>query len=474
MKPVIVWFRRDLRVDDHPALTHAASSGAPVVPLFIFDSDLIRRIPSDGAAFDFQAECLRDLDKSLRTLGGRLVCRHGSALECHRRLIDELRPAALCFNRDYDPSNAERDAAVMKLWQDRGLEVRTFHDVVVHEPGTVLTGQQKPYVVFTPFANKWKSLARGKPLAKPGPFTSPEISPGSILGAAELGRTVSIPDRFARGGETEALSIWRRFRSRRIETYETDRDFPGTDGTSRLSPYLRFGCISPRRIIDDLEPALAEPATAAGTSRFLDELIWREFYITVLHHFPRLRETNYRQEFDRLLWRFDSQQFEAWKEGRTGFPLVDAGMRQLNRTGWMHNRVRMVVASFLVKDLMHDWKLGEQVFEEKLIDIEKASNNGGWQWAASTGVDPRPLRIFNPELQAKRFDPEGTYIRKFVPELKNVPSRFLYAPQTMPSILQKEIQCVIGRDYPSPIVRHREASERFKSAFLEMKEYTRR
>jgi len=466
VRPVIVWFRRDLRVDDNPALFHASREGGPVLPLFIFDADLIGRLPSDGAAFDFQAECLNDLRKNIASLGGTLVLRHGTPLEVHKALIETVSPRALFFNRDYDPAATERDTLVRNLWEYHGLEVRSFRDVVQLEPAEVLTDQAAPYVVFTPYSRKWKSIAREAPVGKPDPIRAPVLDPGVILDARGLGRTVSIAEPAARGGETEARAVWRRFRTGRLENYDSDRNFPGTEGTSRLSPYLRFGCIAVSRLVSDLT---GQPALPGGSERFLDELIWRDFYISVLSHFPRLKESNYRSEFDHLPWNFDDGLFAAWKEGRTGYPIVDAGMRQLNRTGWMHNRVRMIVASFLTKDLMHDWKLGEKVFEEKLLDIETASNNGGWQWAASTGVDPRPLRIFNPALQAKRFDPEGVYIRTYVPELRGVPPRFLFSPSEMPPTLQKDVGCIIGRNYPAPVVNHKEAAERYKAVFISMK-----
>lgn len=214
--------------------------------------------------------------------------------------------------------------------------------------------------------------------------------------------------------------------------------------------------------------AAASPVHKESIKKFVDELIWREFYQAVLYHFPGLVHSSYREEFDSMPWKFSAKQFDAWKEGRTGYPIVDAGMRQLNQTGWMHNRVRMVVASFLTKDMRHDWRKGAAYFEEKLMDIETASNNGGWQWSASSGVDPKPLRIFNPRLQSERFDPQGTYIRQYVPELRRVPATFIHAPYTMPPLLQKELGCIIGRDYPKPIVDHRSASAEYKRIFASL------
>ncbi len=477
MRPIIVWFRRDLRIDDNTALYHASKTSAPVVPLFIFDTELIKRLPSDGAAFDFQADALRELKQSIATLGGNLILRHGKVLDVHKWIIQELQPSALFINRDYEPYAIERDAQVAKLYQSNGIEVKTFKDIVLQEPHEVLTGEGRPYVVFTPFANTWKRLPTPPPLGKPAVFRTPDMTSGGILGATELKKSVRIPEPAFKGGESEARKMWKAFLSRRISEYESGRNTPGIDGTSRMSPYLRFGCVSVRRLANDcrsLQNSLSKGEATLGASigKYIDELIWREFYQSVLFHFPRLLDSNYRQEFDRMPWKFNEKLFEAWKKGRTGFPLVDAGMRELNRTGWMHNRVRMVVASFLTKDMMHDWRLGEKYFEEKLMDIETASNNGGWQWAASTGVDPRPLRIFNPRLQAERFDPDGAYIKHYVPELKGVPVKFIHAPHEMTPMEQNECGMIVGKDYPEPIVDHASASAAYKKGFSQMKQKT--
>ena len=467
MKPVVVWFRRDLRIDDNPALFAASRTGAPVVPLFILDTDLIDgKLPSDGAAFDFQAESLEDLDRSLEQLGGRLICRKGSPVDVHRRLIEEIEPAALYYNLDYDPASRTRDDAVERLWRESGLEVRPSHDIVQHAPDEVLTGSGKPYVVFTPYSRKWRQMPKESPLGKPDRFTTPSLDAAPVARSVDLNRERLITEPVVRGGETEAQLAWRRFRKRRLYTYDRDRNFPGTEATSVLSPYLRFGCISVRRMLDDLAGInVGTSADRAGIDRYTDQLIWREFYIAVLHHFPHLRTRNFREKFDRFGWETDERMLESWKNGMTGYPLVDAGMRQLRQSGWMHNRVRMVVASFLTKDLMIDWRKGEAWFEKLLLDCEPASNNGGWQWAASTGVDPKPLRVFNPVLQSRRFDPEGTYISRWVPELKAVPVRFLHTPWEMTPALQEETSFRIGRDYPYPIVDHKSAAQRFKEAY---------
>jgi len=473
MGPIIVWFRRDLRVDDHAALYHATRVGLPVVPLFVSDTELTRRLPPDGAAFNFLTEALAELRKNLKALGGELMTRRGKVLEVHKTLLKELQPQAIYFNRDYEPSSIEQDSKIEELYRKSGVEVQTFKDTLVHEPSEVLTGDGKPFVVFTPFANAWKKLSHPAPFGEARRFTTAKLASDGILGAGELKREVSIPSPVLPGGEKQANRRWRMFLSRKIGSYATNRDLPAVDGTSMMSPYLRFGCISIRKMLEDCRKAHQSAAHAerASIEKFVDELIWREFYHSVLYHFPRLLESNYRREFDRMPWKFSVVLFNAWKKGLTGYPFVDAGMRQLNQTGWMHNRARMVVASFLTKDLQHDWRLGASYFEEKLMDIETASNNGGWQWSASTGVDPKPMRIFNPRLQSERYDPESKYIKQFVPELAKVPAKFIHGPHEMPPALQKEIGCIIGRQYPAPVVDHASASAEYKRLYVAVRSH---
>ncbi len=459
--PVVVWFRRDLRIEDHTALYHASLSGAPVIPLFIVDEEMLRRLPSDGAVYDFQAACLQNLGRSLNKLGGSLIIRYGSPADVHRSLISEVNPSGLFFNRDYDPFAIARDHRVCRLYESAGIPVRTYKDHVLHEPEEVLTEAGRPYVMFTPYARKWKELEPMQPFGLPSRFQTPRLQSAPLPTAAFLKKSVSVLRPAVRGGESEARRLWEAFKDRKLHRYAADRDDPSTNGTSGLSPHIRFGTISVRSIYAELAGTPSFPSGA----KFLDELLWREFYQAVYFHFPHLAKKSFRSQFDALRWRKSETEFLAWKEGRTGFPLVDAGMRQLNLTGWMHNRVRMVAASFLTKDLRHHWREGEEYFGEKLLDYEPASNNGGWQWSAGTGVDPRPLRIFNPTLQAQRFDPTGAYIRRYVPELRAVPLKFLHHPSLMPPVLQKEIGCIIGKQYPSPLIDHAEAAAEYKRAY---------
>ncbi len=470
-RPIVVWFRRDLRVDDNPALIEAVRSGAAVIPLFVVDTKLISALPSDGAAFDLQAGALRELEDMIRRRGGTLLLRHGDGEDVHRSVIRDFQPSALYFNRDYEPSARTRDERIIRLYRTAGIDVRTFKDAVIFEPDEVLTVDGRPYVVFTPFANTWKRLPAPSPRSAPRRIRTPELSGGGVPDARSLGRKTAVSAPIATGGERAARKRWEWFLRNGLANYDRGRDLPAIDGTSRMSPYLRFGTISVRRMVEDVREAIdaGDAAASASARKYLDELIWREFYQAVLYHFPRVTTGNFRQQFDALRWRTNSRYFEAWKEGRTGVPLVDAGMRQLNETGWMHNRMRMVVASFLTKDLLIDWKRGEKYFASKLLDADTAANNGGWQWAASTGVDPKPLRIFNPRLQGERYDPEGDYIRRYVPELEDVPTEFIHAPHEMPGQLQHELRCVIGRRYPAPIVDHASAAAIYRKLFASVK-----
>jgi deoxyribodipyrimidine photo-lyase len=467
---IVIWFRRDLRLADNPALHAAARPGLPVVPLFIVDEELIASLPCDGAAFEFQAECLRSLDAALKKVNARLIVRRGDPLAIHTALINKLHPSALYFNSDTDPAATPRDTAVRALYEQAGATVHTFHECTVHHPDEVLTQNGTPFSVFTPFANAWKKLPVPAVLPPPARLETPDVIGEAIPGARELGKRVAVTTPIARGGIEAAEQRWMQFCSSMIGDYAEHRDLPAVDGTSRMSMYLRFGCISVRRMVHDVQSIIASaPATIGESARkYLDELIWREFYHAVLFHFPHVVSTSFRAAFEQFHWSDDQRMLNAWCAGRTGFPLVDAGMRELAQTGWMHNRVRMVVASFLVKDLLIDWRKGEAHFAALLLDLETASNNGGWQWGASCGVDQRPLRIFNPTLQAEKYDPDGAYIRRFVPELARVDTRYIHAPHTMPPLLQAESGCVIDRDYPAPIVDHRASSNAFKEEYARL------
>ncbi len=480
---IIHWFRRDLRLQDNTALSAAArDSGGAVIPTFILDDRLLRGADVAPGRVQFMLECLRELDAGLRQQGSRLIVLRGDPAMALTRLAQDTGAGAVYFNRDYTPAALRRDTHVAQALRQAGLRVQTFKDAVIFEQSELLTGGGTPYTVFTPYKRAWLTRLSAGGRADAQPLDAPALAP---LPAAWM--TLSLPElpdvaalglrvtqQLPRGGESEALRRLAEFKAGgALRAYAEQRDFPAIEGTSRLSPYLRFGAISPRQCFAVAVSTLSgdfpakhsfSPAASdkrkEGADAWISELIWREFYAQILFHFPHADTGNYRREYDRLEWgssdsALDDERFAAWRAGRTGYPIVDAAMRQLNQTGWMHNRARMIVASFLTKDLLLDWRLGESYFMQHLVDGDPASNNGGWQWAAGTGTDAQPyFRIFNPRLQSERFDPDGAFIRRWLPELADVPLEYLHAPHTMPPHIQAQAGCRIGLDYPAPIVDH--------------------
>ncbi len=462
----IVWFRRDLRIHDHPSLAAAASGAETVVPFFCLDDRLLGGRHRSGARTQFMLEALADLDGALQELGSRLVVRRGDPRRELVSLAGELCAEVVHAGVDAGPFARSRDRAVAGALAEAGVALRGHGGVfAVDDLDAIETAAVAPYTVFTPFYRTWLKAARRTPVAAPEmlPPLPAVLDPGTLPTLADLGleQEVVCP---AAGGERAGRAAAARFLEGSLNAYEEGRNDLGAERASRLSPYLHFGCLSAR----ELESRLGDDA---GSEAFRRQLCWRDFYAYVLRHFPANARREHQQRYrGRLRWNDDSARFEAWCEGRTGFPLVDAGMRQLRREGWMHNRARLVVGSFLTKDLGIDWRWGEQHFMRLLLDGDEASNNGNWQWIASVGVDPQPVfrRIFNPARQQERFDPEGGFIRRYVPELRSVPCSFLAEPWRMPVTIQNAVGCVIGRDYPEPIVDHaearREALERFAEA----------
>lgn len=480
---IIHWFRRDLRLQDNTALSAAIrDSGGAVIPTFVLDDQLLRGTDVAPARVQFMLDCLRELDANLRRRGSQLIVLRGDPATELARLAQITGAEAVYFNRDYTPAALRRDARVTRALQNTGTRVRSFKDLVIFEQAELMAGGNKPYTVFTPYKRAWLNRLSAGGLAEAQPIETPAVSPlpaewagiglPAIPTAAELG--FDVKQTLPHGGESEAAQRLMQFKDNgALQAYSAQRDFPAIEGTSRLSPYLRFGAISPRQCFSvavstlkgefpakrSFSPA-ASDAKKEGADAWISELIWREFYAQILYHFPHADNGNYRREYDALTWgngdqSLDQEYLAAWQEGRTGYPIVDAAMRQLNQTGWMHNRTRMIVASFLTKDLLLDWRLGERYFMQKLVDGDPASNNGGWQWAAGTGTDAQPyFRIFNPRLQSERFDPDGAYLRRWLPELARVPLEYLHAPHTMPPLIQAQAGCVIGQDYPAPIVDH--------------------
>jgi len=473
-RPIIVWFRRDLRVDDHAGLWHAAQENVPLVCLFIADQDLIAELPSDGSVFNFQAACLQELDARLRLLGNQLIVRYGRPEHVLEQLFRQLRPIALYYNRDYEPYARERDARVEGLARRFDVEVRSFKDHVLVEPWEMATKAGAPYTVFGHFYRAWTRQSKALPYGVPKYLPAmPGLTSEPIPTAERLRKSVTIPRWAVEPGSGAAHARWKHFRDTALRHYKQRRDFPAHDeGSSRLSPHLRFGTISIRRIYADAVALIEDPSLDVteriSVEQFIVELAWREFFQHVLWHFPQTVQQSFQAWGDAFPWENREEYFHAWCEGRTGYPLVDAAMRELNTTGYMHNRARMVVASFLVKDLHIDWRWGERYFRSKLLDGELAANVGNWQWSASVGVDPRPLRIFNPILQSRRYDPDGTYLRRWLPELQRLPAEHIHDPWSMSPLEQEHHGLRIGVDYPRPIVNHMERKRRFEEAYRQL------
>jgi deoxyribodipyrimidine photo-lyase len=395
MRISVFWFRRDLRIENNVGLSLALSNESCVLPLFIFDQNILDDLPSDDPRVSFIYECLEQLNVKLRIFNSSLQCLKGDPIEVWGKLIATYDISRVYANKDYEPYARERDREVEHLLAKHSIAFRTCKDQVIHEEFDVLKNNGSPYTVFTPYRNKWLSIRRtidvGEPIAYNNLIKENFVFPKlTSLGFVKAEIKVK-PDTLEH-----------------LDAYARSRDFPGLNGTTLLGPHLRFGTISIRKLIRALKPE---------HDSFLNELIWREFFMQILFHFPHVVTENFRSKYDHVEWLNNSQDFEHWCRGETGYPLVDAGMRQLNTTGYMHNRVRMVTASFLCKHLLIDWRLGEAYFAEKLLDYELSSNNGNWQWAAGTGCDAAPyFRIFNPTAQLKKFDKSYTYVKKWVAE----------------------------------------------------------
>ena len=468
MATAIVWFRRDLRVRDHPALRAALEAHEHVVPVFFLDERLLHGRFASGNRTQFMLESLRDLDDSLCERGGRLVVRHERPEHGLVRLARDTGARAVYLSREVTPFGRSRGGDVAQALAAAGLELHALPGLSVVDDVTALRTKSgdRPYAVFSPFHRAWATLERRAVLQAPRKVELPDgIDPGVVPSLDELGLEHDSPEQ-APGGEAGARATLERFLGSGVDRYADAHDALGEDRTSRLSPHIHFGTISPRYIEQRL-------SGGRGADAFRRQLCWRDFYHHVIYHHPRNAHEEFQERFrGTAYYREDGSDdaFAAWCEGRTGYPLVDAGMRQLWREGWMHNRARLVVGSFLTKDLGIDWRRGERWFMRLLIDGDEANNNGNWQWIASVGTDPQPYyrRIYNPRLQMERHDPRGAYVRRHVPELRDVPDEYLREPWTMPADLQREVGCRIGEDYPAPIVDHaearREALDRYRTA----------
>jgi deoxyribodipyrimidine photo-lyase len=419
----LFWFRRDLRLTDQAGLYHALNENQPVLPIFIFDTQLLKQLddPYD-ARVTFIHETLTELKKQLEERGSTLLVLHGNPVE----IFKNLKPKAVYANHDYEPYARARDKAVAKILGEKGIAFKTYKDHVIFEKGEVMKEDGTPYTVFTPYSKKWK--------ARLAIESVPEFPVEKKWSALLQTSSAEMPALHTLGFEKSEIQFpERRIKQPIIDHYHRQRNFPAIESTSRLSVHLRFGTVSIRKLV---RLALKK------NEMWLNELIWREFYHMILWHFPHT-EKAFKPAYDRIVWRNNPEEFKKWCEGNTGYPIVDAGMRELNTTGFMHNRVRMIVASFLTKHLLIDWRWGEAYFARKLLDFDLAANNGGWQWAAGCGCDAAPyFRVFNPELQAAKFDPEKKYIQKWVPEW-NTP------------------------EYPKPIVDHVFARDRALKVYKE-------
>ena len=476
----IVWFRRDLRAFDHAALHHALRDAVQhtcaVYCVFIFDTDILAGLPRNDRRVRFIHACLVELDAQLRLLGGGLVVRHGAARDLIPRLAAELDAATVYVNGDYEPGAIERDAFVASALAADGRRLLAFKDGVVFEKNEVLTLAGGLYSVVTPYKNAWLKRLASQPDAVAPWMIEPYAAalaplPGAALPSlADLGFDDGpLP---APAGMSGATRFFEAFLPR-LPEYGTARDFPGLAATSQLSIHLRFGTTSVRHLVRTLQQMMALGAGGAGAPVWLSELIWREFYAMILFQHPHTATRSFMPAFDAVEWEAGEpaqELFAAWCEGRTGYPLVDAAMAQLNTTGFMHNRLRMVTASFLVKDLGIDWRWGERYFARQLNDYDMASNVGGWQWAASTGCDAQPwFRIFNPVTQSQKFDARGEFIRQYLPQLARLDARDIHAPWLVPIDKLEERGIVLGRDYPRPVVNHEEARQKTLARFAVVK-----
>ncbi|ASG20073.1 cryptochrome/photolyase family protein [Nitrospirillum viridazoti] len=474
--PVIVWFRQDLRLADNPALGHAAQSGRPVVPVYILDDHTPGPWAPGGASRWWLHHSLAALSGALAGLGCPLILRRGRADVALRALVRETGAEAVVWNRCYEPHAIARDSTLKADLKAEGIAVDSFNAALLAEPWTVKTGTGGPYKVFTPF---WKAVREGLDPGRPEPAprhlaTLPTPPDSDRL--ADWGLLPTRPD-WAGGlrdswtpGEAGARQRLEDFLARAVARYPEGRDYPAQPLTSRLSPHLHFGEISPRQIWAAAQ-AQAKTQGSDGVDSFLRELGWREFCHHLLYHFPFLSERPLNPKFEAFAWDDNAGHLAAWQRGLTGYPIVDAGMRELWATGWMHNRVRMVVGSFLVKHLLLPWTAGQAWFWDTLVDADLANNTASWQWIAGCGADAAPyFRVFNPVLQGEKFDAKGDYVRRWVPELAGLPDRVLHQPWTADPITLRTAGVRLGHDYPHPVVEHKAARQRALDTFAAIRD----
>ena len=468
----LMWFRRDLRAFDNAALHHALTQCKQVHCVFVFDTDILGTLPKADRRVEFIRESLVALDADLQALStkeGGLIVRHGKAVEEIARLAKELRVQEVFANHDDEPDALQRDAKVRGELADIGIGLQTYKDHVIFERSEVLTQMGKPYGVFTPYKNAWLQKLKPahlesyaiQPLAK-ALAPRPKHLQLAVPSLADIGfETTNLKQLAVPTGSAGGQMLFEDFFDR-MDRYDEARNFPAVKGPSYLGVHLRFGTVSIRELAGVGYQRML--AGSKGAEVWLSELIWRDFYHQILHHHPHVVERSFKPEYDAIRWahgKTADAHFQAWCDGRTGYPLVDAAMAQINQTGYMHNRLRMVVASFLTKDLGLDWRWGERYFAQTLNDFDLAANNGGWQWASSSGCDAQPwFRIFNPVTQSEKFDPQGRFIRRYVPEVSGLPDKFIHAPWTARPVDLQAAGLTLGAGYPEPIVAHDQARQK--------------
>lgn len=471
MQTALVWFRQDLRLEDNPALNRALVNGYAVVPVYLWSPGEAGDWAPGGAAKWWLHHALADFQEQLKEEGLDLVLRKGDALAEIPKLAEECGAAAVYWNRCYEPWRMRIDSRLKSELKEAGLEAWSGNASLLREPWEVATQAGKPYKVFSPFARRCQPMPDAPPEDPAGRLRAPEKMPaGQELEELGLLPKIRWDAGLAAAWEPTRKAGQQRLRQflrHRVKQYDQGRNLPAVDGTSRLSPYLHWGQLGPREVA----AAVRESGSSKGVRSFYNEIIWREFAYHVLYHFPTTPESPLQPKFRDFPWEEDDVLLKAWQQGRTGYPLVDAGMRQLYETGWMHNRVRMLVGSFLVKHLLQPWQAGERWFWDCLVDADLASNTLGWQWAGGCGADAAPyFRIFNPITQSEKFDGGGEYIRRFVPELESVPDSHLHKPWTLPPQLQEACGCRIGKEYPEPVIAHEDGRARALAAFEKIKE----
>jgi len=474
MNQALVWLRRDLRLHDHAALHHALHTYEKVWLCFIFDTTILEPLLKKGLGFDrrvdFLWQCAHELDQTLRSHGGGLLVRHGDPTELIPKLAEQLQVDCVLSNHDYEPSAIQRDQSVATILAKKNIQFEHFKDQVIFEKTEVLTNSQTVFSVFTPYKNAW--LKRLTP-ADVEPHSCEPGTKGLIGNLSPIPKTLDqvLPTLESMGFKptgiesylppgSQGAELFLNDFLKRIDQYNIGRDFPAIKGVSYLSTYLRFGNVSIRGLVREAHRRML--TGSLGASIWLSELIWRDFYFMILANHPRIASgESFKPDYDKIEWEKGAKAqklFKAWCDGQTGYPLVDAAMQQLNQSGYMHNRLRMVVASFLCKDLGIDWRWGEQYFADHLNDFEFASNNGGWQWASSSGCDAQPyFRIFNPTTQSERFDSDGKFIRRYIPALEKLSNKSIHAPWMAGQLELQAAGIVLGKDYPLPVIDHDEA-----------------